>query len=271
MKLLILTRFPPEYEPQRLAQSAKYKGIKPEIINYQDIEFSKSKLFLPQGLELEDFDFVIPRSAAHRHKKSFLREKMALIKALPRRTRCLNKEAYLSWPKLGKIRQAEVLKENNLPTIPTLDKPIFPAILKAEFGSHSKRVIRVENQPQIEQAKKSYSGNWFYQPLIKTPVYWRVIVLGNQSLGIMERKTNERFVNSEEGKGPEVDQNEIESLALKATKVFKVEFAGVDLLADKKRLMVIEVNRSPQFRVYDKLCKVNVADKIVNYLTSTSN
>ena len=270
MKLLILTRFPPEYEPQKLVRAAKDRGIEPKIINYQDLELNKDKLLLPQGLKLDDFDFIIPRSAAHRHKRSCLKEKIALIKALSRTVRCLNKETYLSWPKLGKIKQAETLRENGLPVIPTLAEPVFPAILKAEFGSHSQRVIRVENQAQIEKAKKAYSGNWFYQPLIKTPVYWRVIVLGNRSLGIMERQTNEKFVSSGEGGKPEVNQDKIGDLALKAAKVFKAELAGVDLLANKDKLMIIEVNRSPQFRIYDKLCKVNVADKIINYLTSTS-
>ena len=77
-------------------------------------------------------------------------------------------------------------------------------------------------------------------------------------------------MSSGEGGKPEVNQDKIGDLALKAAKVFKAELAGVDLLADKDKLMIIEVNRSPQFRIYDKFCKVNVADKIINYLTSTS-
>jgi glutathione synthase/RimK-type ligase-like ATP-grasp enzyme len=191
-QLLILTRFPPEYEPQQLAEEARKKGIKPEIVNYQKIKVSKSRVILPQNLKLSNFDYVIPRSAAHRHKKSLLNTKMALIKALPEKTFCLNKKTYLRWPKLGKIKQARILEKNNLPTIPTLEKPVFPAILKAEFGSHSRRVVRVENQEQADKEMKVYAGKWIYQPLIKTPVYWRVVVLGNKSLGIMERKTNKR-------------------------------------------------------------------------------
>lgn len=269
-KLLILTRFPPEYEPQRLAKAARKKGIEPEIVNYQDVQVIPGKIVLPRNLKLEDFNFVIPRSAAHHSKKSLLQQKIALIKALPQKSICLNKTTYLRLPKLGKIKQTKILNENHLPTIPTLEKPIFPAILKAEFGSHSRRVIKVENREQADKVMQSYSGKWIYQPLIKSPVYWRVIVLNGKSLGVMERKTNKRFLQSGEGEKPSVVKEKIEALAIKATDVFQAEFTGVDLLADKDKLMIIEVNRSPQFQIFEKLTKVKVAEKLVNYLTLSS-
>jgi len=262
-QLLILTRFPPEYEPQRLAEATKKKGIEPKIVNYQ-------KVVLSRDLDLNEFDWVIPRSAAHRHKKSLLSVKMALVKALPEKTICLNEETYSRWPKLGKIKQAEILTKNGLSAIPTLEKPVFPAILKAEFGSHSRRVIRVETKKEAEKAMMTYSGKWLYQPIIKTPVYWRVIVLGDKSLGMMERKTSKRFLKSGEEEKPKVARSKIEALAIKATQLFKAEMAGVDLLAEKNKLMVIEVNRSPQFQIFDRLVKTNVASKVIDYLTSIS-
>lgn len=269
-KLFILTRFPPEYEPQRLAEAAKKEGIEPEIINYQDVQVEHSRVVLPRNLKLGGFDFVIPRSAAHHQKKSLLNRKIAIIKALSKEVRCLNKETYLRYQKFGKIKQSEVLNKHCLPTIPTLEKPIFPTILKAEFGSHSRRVIRVENQKQARNVMKSYAGKWIYQPLIKSPVYWRVIVLGGEPLGIMERKTSKRFLQSREGGKPEVSRKEIETLAIRVAKVFRAEFTGVDLLADKRKLMIIEVNRSPQFQIFEKLTRVDVANRVINYLTLAS-
>lgn len=267
-KLLILTRFPLEYEPQRLAEAAKKKGIKSEIVNYQEVEVSKNKVRLPRKLKLNEFSLVIPRSAAHRYKKSFLKEKIAIINKLSSEMNCLNEKTYLRWPKLGKIKQTQILNKNKIPIIPTLEKPVFPAILKAEFGSHSKRVVRVENFNQAKKIMKTYSGKWLYQPLIKTPIYWRVIVLGNKSLGIMERKTNERFLKLGEGRKPSVRKETIESLAIEASQVFQTELAGVDLLANRDKLMIIEVNRSPQFKIFEKLTKMKVAEKIIKYLIS---
>lgn len=268
-KLLILTRFPPEYEPQRLAEVARKQGIEPEIVNYQDVNIKGEKIVLSRNSRLTDFQFIIPRSSAHFRKESLLQCKIALIEAISEEVRCLNKETYLRYPKLGKIKQVTILNQYRLPTISTMRKPIFPAILKAEFGSHSRRVIRVENQKQARKVMKSYVGKWIYQPLIKSPVYWRVIVLGGKSLGVMERKTSKRFLRSGEGEKPKVAKEKIEDLAIKATQALKAEFSGVDLLADKNKLMIIEVNRSPQFQIFEKLTKVNIAEKLINYLTTT--
>lgn len=270
-KLLVLTRFPPEYEPQRLAEAARKKGIEPEIVNYQNAQVGPGKVVLPRNLRLDDFQFIIPRSAAHHQKKSLLNKKIALIRAIPKKAICLNKKTYSLWPKLGKIKQAEILEKHKLPSIPTLEKPIFPAILKAEFGSHSRRVIRVENEEQANKVMQSYAGKWIYQPLIKSPVYWRVIVLGGKSLGVMERKTSKRFFEAGEGEKPNIAKKKIENLAIKATRVFQAEFTGVDLLvADKNKLMIIEINRSPQFQVFEKKTKVDVAEELTNYLTRAS-
>jgi len=267
MKLLILTRFPPEYEPQRLANEARKRGIRPEIVNYREIEVvGEEKIALPRGLKLKNFDFVIPRSAAHYQKKSLLSTKIALIKTLPKKIICLNKETFLRYPKLGKIKQAEILSKYGLPAIPTLEKPTFSAILKAEVGSHSRRVIRVENQEQADKVMQTYAGKWIYQPLIKSLVYWRVIVLEGKSLGVMERKTSKRFLRVGEGEEPDISQKGIEELAIKVTRVFRAEFAGVDLLADKEKLMIIEVNRNPQFQVFEKLTSIDVGEKIIVYL-----
>jgi len=85
-----------------------------------------------------------------------------------------------------------------------------------------------------------------------------------------EKKTSKRFLQSGEGEKPNVSRKEIESLAIKATQALKAEFTGVDLLADKDKLMIIEVNRSSQFQIFEKLTKVNVAEKLINYLTIAS-
>lgn len=83
----------------------------------------------------------------------------------------------------------------------------------------------------------------------------------------MERKTSKRFFKSGAGEKPDVSREEIENLAVRATQALKAEFTGVDLLVDKNKLMIIEVNRSPQFQVFEKMTKVDVAKKIINYLT----
>jgi len=299
MKLLILTRFSGEYEPKRLAEEAKKKGIGAEIISYEKIGLSwnqgRVEISLPGDLKLSDFDSIIPRSSAHHRKKSLVGLKTALIRSLPERVKhnsvpgkvaCLNRETYSSWPVLGKIEQGVMLAQNKIPVIPSWYLPIkakrekflktarFPLICKARFGSHSKKTFKVENKKEAEKIFSKYQGEFFFQPLIKSAYYWRVLVLGGKILGVMERRTNKKFLPLLDPGSKEVPdpgsllslRAKIEKLALEASAIFKAEFSGVDILIDKDRPLVIEINRSPQFRVFEKRVGVNVAGQIVDYL-----
>ena len=58
-------------------------------------------------------------------------------------------------------------------------------------------------------------------------------------------------------------------LALNAAKILNRTFAGVDIIIDKNRKnYVLEVNRAPQFKGFVKATKINVSEKIVDYLIS---
>lgn len=257
-KLLILTRFPNEYEPKRLAEAARERGIKAEIVNYQDIG---------ETTRIGEIDYLIPRSSAHRNKKSLVRLKTRILEQLPPKVICLNKKTFLKWPLLGKIKQAQILSQHDLPTIPSLAKPEFPLILKAEFGSHSKRVFRVDNKKDLDKARQTGAGKWILQPLVKSPVYWRVLVLGGRALGIMERRTSKRFYQGKET--GRVDEEEMMNLAEKASRVFDSDFAGVDILVDGQgKFLIIEVNRSPQFQIFERKTEVDVAGAVLEYFLS---
>ena len=157
------------------------------------------------------------------------------------------------------------MSENGLPVIPQLTKPEYPMIVKSVFGSRSKLVFRVNNQSELNKLMQTYKKDWIYQKLIRSPNYWRVLVLGGKPLGLMERKTNPRFCPG--GGKIQVQKSKILSLAKLAAAVFNCDFAGVDLLADRSgKLMVIEINRSPQFQVFEKKTGIQVAEAVIDLL-----
>lgn len=50
--------------------------------------------------------------------------------------------------------------------------------------------------------------------------------------------------------------------------MFQAEFAGVDILVDKQnKPLIIEVNRSPQFQIFEKKTGIDVAGTLIEYLT----
>lgn len=59
---------------------------------------------------------------------------------------------------------------------------------------------------------------------------------------------------------------EMSSIAEKAAKAVGVEVAGVDLIVSDDGYMVLEVNRTPQFKAFYKAKEINPAVNIIDYL-----
>jgi len=291
MKLLILTRFPAEYEPKRLAEEALKIGLRPEIVSYGKVGLSWAKggisVDLPSGKDFFDFDFFVFRSSSHRNRKSLVGLKTALMSSLPKDKFALNRQTFSRWPVLGKVEQGALLVRKGVFVIPSwflpdkADREIFyrkvpfPLICKARFGSHSRKTFKLEDRLEAEKLLREEAGEFFFQPLVKSHFYWRVLVLGGKVLGAMKRETNRRFLKEAPGlETPGFEpasslETQIKTLALEATRALKAEFGGVDILIDEeKNPMVIEVNRTPQFKIFEKRLEINVAREIIDYLTS---
>jgi glutathione synthase/RimK-type ligase-like ATP-grasp enzyme len=55
--------------------------------------------------------------------------------------------------------------------------------------------------------------------------------------------------------------------ALEATHLQELSIAGVDMFMSHGALYLIEVNESPQFRIFEKVVRVNAAQKIIEYIS----
>jgi len=60
---------------------------------------------------------------------------------------------------------------------------------------------------------------------------------------------------------------ELEELAIKATKILGLDYAGVDIIETKNSgYLVLEVNAAPSWEGLQKVTPFSISDKIVNYL-----
>jgi len=282
MNFLILTRFPKEYEPTRLKTEAKNLGLDPLILSYKKIAIKDNNVVLDNGkYSLSQFKYIIPRAASG-PSGSLVNQKTALLKNLSDNQTCLNKESFLKYPLTGKILQSEIFKDV-LPIVPSfvfyqkkdwenfLKSAEFPLIVKGAFGSHGKQVFAVDDK---NQAKKIICRqNWqklVFQPLITSPFWVRALVLKGKFLGAIPRKTKSRFLPKAETKLPEKlkqkDLKEIEKISLKAVKILKTDFAGIDFLNHQGKWLLLELNRTPQFKIFEKKTSVNVAKEILTSL-----
>jgi len=296
MSLLVLTRYPTEYEPLRLKEEAGKAGLETDIVSYKRIIIDHKKVSVPldssspskyQILDTR-YSYIVPRSATS-PSSSLVKTKTAILKSLAPGQICLNKESFLTYPLTGKIMQSEFFAKAGLPTVPSriLDKEddwkellksaTYPLIVKGAFGSHGREVFAAKS---FEEARHIiYSQRWtrfITQPLVTTPYWIRTIVLGDQCLGYCIRKTKDRFLperidNSLGGKGiPPLRWTQLAKISLKAAKLLKADFTGNDFLYYEGKWQLLEVNRTPQFKIFEKKTGVNVAGKIIEYLKRNS-
>ncbi len=270
-KLLVLTRFPGEYEPRRLAAAARERGVAARIVNYEEVGLGwgtgKTEIFLPRSEKAEDFDGVVLRSGGHHKKESLSALKTALVKVWPQSAAVLNRESFEKWPIIGKTEQGVMLAREGTAVIPSwflasreekeafLKTAEYPLIIKGRFGSHSQKTFRAEKNDEARQFL-AQAGDFFIQKLVKSRFYWRVMVLGGLAAG----------------ENWEISEGELGRLALAAAAVFKAQMAGVDILATgPEKGAVIEVNRSPQFEIFERRLGIRVAEEVIGFLTERQN
>ena len=297
-KILILTRFRGEYEPTRLKTEALKQGFEVDLVNYEKIGLAVSDLGEPvinlgTNQKLEEYDLIIPRAASAKGKKSMVGVKTVVleyVRALGKRgPKVLNSESFAEFPLMGKLEQGIMLAQAGLPAIPfysfvgkkgwknLLEAEIdLPVMVKMRFGSHGKNVKLVETRDRLERLSKKYSeGTVLIQPVLKVRRWYRVIVLGGKVLGMMKHRQKGKF-QSEEMKEDlknvkpsfsDEQMNELKRVSLKACELFKIEYAGLDVAweEDKKKWMIFEINRTAQFKWFEKAHPdINVAKAIVS-------
>jgi glutathione synthase/RimK-type ligase-like ATP-grasp enzyme len=292
-KLLILSRFVHEYEPVRLKEEGVKAGFKVDIIKYgqislgvPDVKSGQAYLAHPRGgfvdlgkgRKLSDYDLVVMR-AASKKGSSMVSVKTVILSELRRlNKKVINGESFWNWPLIGKIEQGVQLANANLPTIPLIAfgskkgwdnfKPNFPCMVKGRFGSHGRTVKLVETQEKLDKLIKLYKeGNVLVQPVIPVRQWYRCIVINGEYLGEMRHRQKSKYGGREERliKFNSTKMANLKEICLKASKLFGCDYCGIDVGWDeqKKSWVIFEVNRTAQFKYFEKRTGVNVAGKLI--------
>jgi len=295
-KILILTRFRGEYEPTRIKKEAIGLDCEADTVNYEHVrlgvdESGKPEIDLGTGRSLVEYDLVIPRAASARGKASLTGVKTVMLEYLEKsgkNTGVINGKSFKLYPLMGKLEQGVLLSQAGLPAIPFqsfngkkgwksyLDSdPILPVMVKMRFGSHGKGVRLAETMEKLVKLSEKYNeGTVLIQPVLKVRRWYRVIVLNGEVLGMMAHRQKGKFQTEEirtevESIRPEFTDEqfgELKRICVRACKIFECDYAGLDVAweEDQKKWIIFEVNRTAQFKWFEKAQQdINVAKSIV--------
>jgi len=226
--------------------------------------------------------------------KSVILEYLEQTRSAEREIKVINGESFKFFPLMGKLEQGLLLAEAGLPVIPfvsfrgqrgwkryseILEKrksEFVPVMVKARFGSHGKNVKLAETIVRLNKLALKYSeGDVLIQPVLKIRRWYRVLVLNGEVLGMMKHRQKDKFqvlaqqeeLSKIKPKFTKEQMAELEKLSVEAVKVLKANFAGLDVAwdEDSKQWRILEVNRTAQFKWFEKAFpEINVAGRMVS-------
>lgn len=154
----------------------------------------------------------------------------------------------------------------------------FPVVLKECFGSFGQQVYLFHDEDALEQKVRSLAGTpMLFQELIHESYGRdaRLNVVGGRVVASMLRRSTDGDFRSNLTRGGEMapysPTREEEALAVQATKILGLDFAGVDVLFGRDGPLLCEVNSNAHFKTTLECTGVNMADAIMRHIAERLN
>jgi RimK family alpha-L-glutamate ligase len=145
-------------------------------------------------------------------------------------------------------------------------------VVKPIFGSRGQGATRVND---IDIADTIFKAITFHHGVIYMQEFVehgysdiRAFVLGDQVIASMRRVATGWKTNYSKGArpAPEEISEEFKELAIKASKAVGCKVAGVDILEGPDGPRIVDVNSQPGWKGLQQVAKVNIAEKLVEFV-----
>ena len=292
MNIAILSRRADLYSTQRLAEAARHRGHKADIIDtlrcYMNITSARPTIHY-KGKELEVYDAVIPRIGA-----SVTFYGAAVVRQLEMMgVFCVNDSVAITRAR-DKLRSLQLLSKkgiglpitgfaHSLDEIGDLIKMVggTPLVIKFLEGTQGIGVILVETAKAARSVLEAFLGlkvNILVQEYIKEAAGAdiRCFVVGGKVVAAMKRqaKSPEEFRSNLHRGGTatiaDITDEERE-MAVHASRIIGLNVAGVDIVRSNRGPLIMEVNASPGLEGIEKATGVDVAGEIISFIESGAN
>lgn len=287
MKIAILSRKPNLYSTRRLIEAAAARNHQADVIDtmrcYMNITSARPSIHY-KGSELPNYDAVIPRvgasvnfygAAVVRQLEMMnvfcLNDSVAITRARDK-LRCLQllSKKGIGLPITGFAHSLDEIKD----LINMVGGP--PLIIKFLEGTQGIGVILVETSKAARSVLEAFLGlkvNILVQEYIKEAggADIRCFVIGNEVVAAMKRQASspEEFRSNLHRGGSAIPveiTDEEKNMAIRATRIIGLNVAGVDIVRSQRGPLIMEVNASPGLEGIEKITKIDVADKIIQFI-----
>ena len=150
----------------------------------------------------------------------------------------------------------------------------FPIVIKEVFGSFGQQVYMANDEEELVNiVRECGSSKLIFQEFVKSSKGRdiRLQVVGNRVVASMYRYNDTDDFRANLSSGGKMKgytpTKEQENLAIKTCKILGLDFAGVDILfGEDDEPIVCEVNSNAHFKNITDASRVNVSDKIIEYI-----
>jgi RimK family alpha-L-glutamate ligase len=235
----------------------------------------------PEGVVLDELDLLLIRGLPRGSLEQVIFRVDALHVLAAHGVRCVNGPRALERT-VDKSWASAVLAGAGVPTPPTIvcerydgamrafERLGGDVVVKPLFGAMGNGIVRVEDRDvahrvfrALELERTVYYVQRTIAPAGRRDL--RVLVVGNEIAGAMERVTDSWRANIARGARPRaVALSEAESsLAVAAAAVLEADVAGVDLLvAPDGGIVVLEVNGIPGWQALQSICEEDLTTRV---------
>jgi ribosomal protein S6--L-glutamate ligase len=288
VRIAILSRNRRLYSTRRLAAAARRMRHTVHVIDPLDITVLVSagapEIF-HRGKPLPKFDAVIPRIGA-----SITFYGAAIVRQLEMSGLYVVNSADAILSSRDKLRALQILSHNGIAIPPTgfsrrpeLARPLLgkvdgpPAIVKLIEGTQGAGVIKVDNRSAFNStvdAFHSVGQNILVQKFISESAGadLRLIVVGRRVVASMRRQASVDEFRSNVHRGGSVEPVHVDAetrrVAVKATRVLGLDFAGVDILESESGPLVLEVNSSPGLEGIETATGIDIGETLTAQIES---
>lgn len=281
---------PEAHEITRFVEAGKKRGVTLDVLRPRDFELivatESGWRAEYAGGKLPRPDFIIPRTGSETSYftlavlRQFERMGVAMVNGPEAVEACADKLQTLQLLSASGLPIPRTILAKFPVDVDVIERELgFPVVVKTLRSTRGAGVVLCQDREQFDSLASllgdaNPSADFIFQKYIRSSHGRdvRLFVIGGEVAAAMERRSRNGGFKSNislGGVGASIEPaREMVDLALRATRALRLDIAGVDILYDEQGYRICEANSSPGFEGLEKVCRVSVPDKVLDFVAT---